>query len=75
MPPYFLHTFPGFSIFQKIHYQTLYYWYTIYIPLLSLEILKIHKKGHTYGICMRRYVLLQDSFRSILLLSSYHISY
>ncbi|PFN63921.1 hypothetical protein COJ75_00100 [Bacillus thuringiensis] len=72
MTPYFLHFLPDFSIFQKIHYQTLYYWYTIYIPL---EILKIHKKGHTYGICMRRCVLLQDSFRSILLLSSYHISY
>ncbi|PYD94829.1 hypothetical protein CR195_027730 (plasmid) [Bacillus cereus] len=44
-------------------------------PALFSETYRKRKKGHTSGICMRRCVLLQDRFRSILILSSYHKSY
>ncbi|PEW52232.1 hypothetical protein COD05_23835 [Bacillus cereus] len=46
----------------------------IYLPFW-FQSFKTNKKGHTYSICMRRCVLLQDRFRRILLLLSYHISY
>ncbi|RCL13108.1 hypothetical protein BLO02_026435 [Bacillus cereus] len=42
------------------------------IPALFSETYRKRKKGHTNGICMRRCVLLQDRFRSILILLSYY---
>ncbi|PGW64708.1 hypothetical protein COE26_27870 [Bacillus cereus] len=61
MSPCFFHSLPDFSFFKR-YISRCYYWYTIYIPLLNLEISKRNKKGHTYGICMRRCVLLQSDF-------------
>ncbi|PEA12689.1 hypothetical protein CON42_25600 [Bacillus thuringiensis] len=58
-----------YNLFKGIFTGVISLVHNIYLPVLK------QIKGHTYGICMRRCVLLQDSFRSILLLSSYHNSY